>query len=314
LKLVVCAAIAAGLSLILWNVSLCRAQEQNEQAPEVAATDDGGPGDDVEAIRAGSQWFVKAFNKGDAKAVAAYWTETGDLVDEAGRVFSGRKEIADAYSSLFKSAPKTKLHVVIDSIRLLSQEAAIEEGRAMLDPAPAGSPATSKYLAVHVKIDGKWLMSTVRESRLELPSTFHHVSDLEWLIGTWVAEEHGAKTVSICRWIANKSFVERSFTVTKADGTETTGLQLIGWNPLEDHVQSWTFSSGGHAVGVWTAREDGWQAEIGGVTGDGVPTTATNTLRKLDDDAYVWQSTQRTVAGQSIADTEEIVLERQANK
>ena len=138
-------------------------------------------------------------------------------------------------------------------------------------------------------------MSTVRDTRVETPSTYRNVADLEWLIGTWTAEEHGAKTESVCRWVANKSFVERSYTVTHADGTTTSGVQLIGWNPPAGHVQSWNFSSdGGHAVGVWSPREGGWSAEIRGVTGDGAPTTAVNLLTRLDDNAYAWQSVQRT--------------------
>ena len=79
---------------------------------------------------------------------------------------------------------------------------------------------------------------------------------MEWLIGSWVAEEHGAKMETDCRWVANKSFVQRSYTVTLPDQTTTSGVQLIGFNPLEGHIQSWEFSpDGGHAVGVWTTHE-----------------------------------------------------------
>src|SRR4029453_4167853 len=163
-----------------------------------------------------------------------------------------------------------KIRLAIDSLKLLGDSAAIEDGRAMLDPAPAGAPATSKYTAIHVKVNGQWLMATVRDSRVETPSAFRNVADLEWLIGTWTAEENGAKTESVCRWVAGKSFVERSYTVTHAAGTSTSGVQLIGWNPQGGQVQSWNFTSdGGHAVGVWTPREGGWSAEIRGITGDG---------------------------------------------
>src|SRR6185436_3306757 len=133
------------------------------------------------------------------------------------------------------------------------------------------------------------LMSTVRDTRVETPSGYSKVADLEWLIGTWTAEEHGAKTVSVCRWVANKSFVERAYTITNHDGTTSSGLQIIGWNAQGEHVQSWNFSpDGGYAIGVWTPREGGWEAEVRGVTGAGTSTTATNHLRRLDDNAYVW--------------------------
>jgi hypothetical protein len=87
---------------------------------------------------------------------------------------------------------------------------------------------------------------------------------------------------------------------------------LIGWNPQGGHVQSWSFSpEGGHAVGIWTPQQDGWSAQMRGVAGDGTLTTAINQLRRLDDNAYVWQSIQRTAGGLALPDTDEMVLKRQ---
>jgi uncharacterized protein (TIGR02246 family) len=310
-KSLLCAALLA-----LLDGGVSRGQDREEPSandrPAPAASAEAA---ELAAIRAASEAFVAAFNAGDAQTVAAHWTPQGELVDEAGRKFTGREAIAKEYAALFESQPKSKMRIVIDALKLLSASAAIEEGRATLDPAPAGAPAISKYFVVHVKENGKWLMSTVRDSRVEVPSAYRHVADLEWLIGTWTADDHGAKTTSVCRWIAGKSLVERRYTLTQADGTTTSGLQLIGWNPAGGHVQSWNFSSdGGHAVGVWRAIDGGWQAEMSGVTGDGVPTSAINVLRRLDDNAYVWQSTSRTLAGQGLPDTDEVVLKRSTDQ
>jgi hypothetical protein len=212
----------------------------------------------------------------------------------------------------FAANPGVKLKLNIDAVKLVSGDTAIEDGRAALDPAPPGPPATSKYMAIHVRSGDKWLMSTVRDARVETPSGYRHVADLEWLIGKWTAEEHGAKSESVFRWVANKSFVERKFQTTRPDGTATSGVQLIGWNAAAGQIQSWSFTSdGGHAVGVWSPRAGGWSAEVHGVTGDGVPTTAVNLLTRLDDGGYSWQSVQRTAGGQSLPDTDEIVLKRQ---
>jgi uncharacterized protein (TIGR02246 family) len=304
---------AAACGYLLF-VSIGQAQDSparrdgDKPAANSSASDSSG---DLAAIRLQSQAFVAAFNAGDAKAVAGLWTENGDFTDESGRTFSGRAAIEREYAALFNANPGVKIRLTIDSLKLLSDSAAIEDGRASLDPAPAGALATSKYTAIHVKVGGKWLMSTVRDTRVEAPSAYRNVADLEWLIGTWTAEEHGAKTESVCRWVAGKSFVERKYTVTRPDGTATSGVQIIGWNPEGQYVQSWNFSAdGGHAVGVWTPRDGGWSAEIRGLTGDGTPTTAVNRLTKLDENAYVWQSVNRTAGGQSLPDTEEVVLKR----
>jgi uncharacterized protein (TIGR02246 family) len=269
---------------------------------------------ELAAIRAESDAFVAAFNKRDATAVAALWTEDGDFIDETGQRFAGREAIEKGYEQFFADHPRARIRILIDSLRLLSDSAAIEDGRTIVQPPPAGAPTIGNYTAVHIKVDGKWRLSTVRESTIETPSAYHQVADLEWLIGTWTAQEHGASSESTCRWIANKSFVQRSYKVTHADGSTITGVQIIGWNPRAGHVQSWNFSSdGGHAIGVWTPISGGWSAAIHGITGDGTPTVAVNVLTKLDDNAYVWQSMHRSAGGAPLPDTDEVVLKRQLN-
>ena len=268
---------------------------------------------DLAAIRQAAADFTASFNAGKASEVAAHWTEDGDYTNEDGAVYEGRAAIEQEYAAFFKANKGVRIQIVVDAVKLLSDSAAIEDGRAILDPPPAGAPAITKYTVVHVKVDGKWLMSTVRDTRLETASAYHNVADLEWLIGNWSAEEHGAKMESICRWVANKSFVERKYTVTHADHSTTSGVQLIGFNPQSNQIQSWNFSSdGGLAIGTWTPRENGWSAEVHGTTGSGVGTSAVNILTRLDDNAYTWQSVQRSAGGQSLPDTGEVVLKRQS--
>jgi uncharacterized protein (TIGR02246 family) len=294
------------MGVVLLACATLSAKEKPSAADERAS--------ELAAIRASSAAFENAFNQHDAKSLAEMWTADGDYIDEAGRVFAGREAIQKAYSDYFAVNDDVRMSVVIDALRLLSDTAAIEDGRAFLEPLPEGAPATSHYTVVHVKVDGKWLMSTVRDARVETASGYHNVEDLDWLIGTWTAEEQGGKMVSVCRWVANKSFVQRSYTVTRPDHTTTTGVQIIGFNPAAGHVQSWSFSSdGGHAIGVWTAREAGWEAAVEGVTGDGVSTTAINILKRLDDNAYVWRSVKRTAGGEALPDTGEVVLKRQVS-
>ena len=298
-------------AFLLATVGTCFALAQEADSSAVESSE-ATASTDLDAIRAGSGAFVNAFNKGDAKAVAALWTEDGEYLDDSGHSVSGRTEIEKEYADFFKANPKSQIKIVIDSVRLLSDSAAIENGHSFVEPAPVGAPEVSQYTAVHVKVDGKWLMASVRDTVVETPSTYSNIADLEWLIGTWVAEEHGTKIESVCRWVANKSFVERRYTATHTDGTKTSGLELIGWNPQQGHVQSWTFSpDGGHSIGTWSPTEEGWSAEMQGVTGDGVSTHSVNFLTRLDYQAYVWQSVQRAVGEIALPDTDEVVIKRQ---
>ncbi|MGC4007347.1 MAG: SgcJ/EcaC family oxidoreductase [Pirellulales bacterium] len=91
---------------------------------------------ELDAIRAESQRFVEAFNKRDAKTVADCWTERGEFVDDAGEKFEGRAAIAETYARRFKENPKSTIRIVIDSLRLLGETLAVEEGHTFIEPAP----------------------------------------------------------------------------------------------------------------------------------------------------------------------------------
>src|SRR5262249_30301653 len=148
----------------------------------------------------------------------------------------------------------------------------------------------------------------------ETASVNNHLQDFQWLVGTWRAEEHGATMEAVCRWVAEKSFLERSYSVKRSDKVVSSGVQIIGWNPQTERIQSWTFpSDGGHAVGLWTPRENGWAVEMSGLLADGATTSAVNLFTRIDDNAFTWQSVERTASGVRLPDAEEVVLRRAAD-
>lgn len=258
---------------------------------------------------------VIAFNKGDAKSFAAFWTPEGEYIDPSGQSFVGRGSIESHFAEVFAASPNAKLQLFTDSVRLLSDSTAIEDGRSIVESSPNSPAELSAYTAVYVKLDGKWLLASVRETWMNNSLNSEVLTDLEWLIGEWIAEENGVRTESKCRWIVNNKFVERAYTTTQIDGSVSSGVQIIGWNPQANHVQSWNFTEdGGHAVGVWSATEGGWLAKVTGTTGANVSTTAVNLLRRLDDNAYAWQSINRTVGDVRLPDTDEVIIRRKAGK
>jgi len=269
------------------------------------------PNPAVEAIKKEIVAFADAFNKRDAKAVAAFWSAEGEYVDDNGRAFVGRNTIETYYTELLKEIPDVKLKLVSDSIRLLGDTVAVEDGQAVLEPKPKGDNGSSKYTAIYTKVGNRWLLASVRDSNIDTASPSNDLVDLEWLIGDWTAEENGTTTESKCRWIVDKQFVERSYTTTMIDGSKTSGLQIIGWNPQANRMQSWSFTAdGGSAIGVWSAIDSGWAAKVIGTTGSGDSTSAVNTLKRIDDNAYAWQSTDRTIGDVNLPDTNEVVIRR----
>ena len=305
---------ACGIVFLLGIIPCSSIYSQTPSAPPTAVKAPGAKTSSdaiVETIQKEVAASILAFNKRDAKAVAAFWTKDCEYVDESGQTFIGRGAVEKLYTELFAAQPEAKLQIMTDSIRLLSDSVAIEDGQSLFEPSPAAASIISKHTAIHVKVDGKWLLASVRETSVDKSSTSDDLADLEWLIGDWTAEENGARTESKCRWIVNKKFVERSYTTTQVDGTVTTGLQIIGWNTQGNHVQSWNFSAdGGHAIGIWSAIEGGWLAKVSGTTGQSVSTTAVNLLKRLDDNAYVWQSVDRTIGEVRLADTDEVIMRR----
>ncbi len=265
---------------------------------------------EVQAIRATAVAFEKAFDAGDAQALAALWTPQGDYVDENGMLSQGREAIEKKYASLFQQRPGMKMKIDVASIRLLGPNVAMEDGSAALISEAGHAISASRYAAVHTKDQGKWLLSAVRDMPVEASSN-EALKALEHFIGDWVARRDEATVHTHCRWIAAGRFLERTYTVKKKDAAVVSGTQIIGWDPAAQVIRSWTFdSTGGHGQGAWTAVEGGWVIESEGVLADGALSSSTELLRLVGDNILGWQSVDRVAGGQPLADTEEVVLER----
>ena len=151
------------------------------------------PSAEEKAVRQTAQAFTDAFNKGDAKAVAALWAPDGDY--SIGRdTVKGRDAIQKLYEEFFKAHPGSKMEINVESVRVYAPTVAIEQGTASVTESPNGPPTASAYSAVHVKQkDGKWLMASVSES--EMPTLLKQdLSELSWLIGDWIAEQKRAES------------------------------------------------------------------------------------------------------------------------
>lgn len=265
----------------------------------------------VEAVKKTAQAFADAFNKHDAKAVAALWSEDGEYVDAAGQRFDGRAAIEKEYAEFFAAMPQAKITVVVDDVRPAGPAAAIEDGHTQLAIEGKSAVSAARYTAVHAKIGDRWLMSSVRDVATIATPGESNLHDLEWLIGNWVSEQNGGRLEVECKWLAEKRFLERRYSVTRDGQAVGAGLQVIGWNGAAQTIESWTFTSdGGHAVGVWIPRRGGWVIENTGLLADGTPTTAVNFFVRIDDNSLSWKSVERSAGAALLPDSDEVVLKR----
>jgi len=293
--------------------ALARAQSAaGRPASAVAASTTLAPGaaDAEKAIRATAAQFVVAFNKHDAKAVAALWAVDGDYLDEMGTLSTGREVIEKYYADYFASEPEGMIALNVDAIRVLGPDTAVEDGSSAVTATPQAAPILGRYTVVHVKRDGVWQMASVRELKAEPAAAADPLADLAWMVGTWHAEHLGAEMEIDVRWLANKAFVEATYSQRVGETVTPTATQIIGMNPGTGRIMSWMFSGDrGVATGDWTSTDAGWTIDYHGVRGDGAPTTAVNLLFRQND-ALVWKSTDRVVAGVAVPDAEEVVLKR----
>ena len=289
------------LAFVASGVALAIAQEEttSQQATPASRRDQ-----DEQAIRVSAEEFKRAFDAGDAAAIASLYTADAEYVTPDGTVINGRDSIEQEYASFFEENPGSKIRIATTSLRFAGPNVAIEDGTTQVLPPPIGPPAIGVYTVVLVKQDGKWLTASCRESYRESPSLYENLRALEPLLGSWVVESEGRRVETNIEWVANKSFIKRTYTVQENDHVVSSGLQIIGWDPANRQVISWMFdSSGGYGQGVWTQDEKGWIVEATGVLRDGGQTTATYLLSQSADDAFTWQSIGRTVDGERLPDS-----------
>jgi uncharacterized protein (TIGR02246 family) len=266
---------------------------------------------DEKAIRATSAAFVKAFNAGDAKAIADLLTEDAESTDEDGTVVQGKWAVADLFAQAFAASPGSKMETRIDSIRFLTPEVAKEEGRSTITPAGEGAPDVDRYSVLYVKKDGKWLQSSIREHPEQDLSPHERLKELEWMLGEWVDESDSAVIFTTCRWSEDQNFLLRLYRIQVQGKPALNGTQRIGWDPATGQFKSWVFDSqGGYSEGLWSREGNRWVVKLSGPLRDGKITTETNIITKVRDGMARWQSVDRTVAGRLLPDTREFVLVR----
>jgi len=261
-------------------------------------TSDEQSSSDEAAIRSAGQSFLKAFQDGDAKALAAHWTENGEYFGEDGTSIRGRAAIEKAYADSFaKRKAKPEVEIEVTSIRFPSKDTAIEEG--YFKVRSGKEPATSsKYAVLHARDGGKWLMALMRE----WPSEGTSLRDLEWLIGSWEAKHDDTEVHTTYTWWGDKAFIHVDLKIKQKDRT-SEGFQMIGQDASAGRLKSWTFDRGGsYGEATWSRDGKKWILDSSSVLDDGGVMSATHIITPIDRDTFTFQSVNRTLDGEAASD------------
>lgn len=251
------------------------------------------------AVAATAAATVKAFNAGDAKALAGMFLADGELVDENGTVTTGRAEIEALFGRFFARFPKATLELEVTDTRGVGDEMLIEEGVRRITADQNAAVAQVRYVAVRMKDGDRWPLASYREFADDpLPTGAEMLAPLDWLVGEWVDESPEGTTRISYRWSDDGNFLLGDYNLSVGGAPTSTSQQRIGWDPVEGRLRSWTFDSdGGFSEGEWTAADDAWLVRSEATLPDGTTGSATVTIRPTDADHFVVESTDRVVAG-----------------
>ena len=275
----------------------------------------GDQSEDEAAIRKSAAAYVDAFNRKDAKAIAAQWAPDAVYTNSmTGEQVVGRKAIGEQLVAMFEESKDTRLEVVVNSVNFVSPHVAVEEGTVRV-LVPNAEPDETVYSAVHIKIEGKWFIDRISEESVQIiRSNYSRLKDLEWMIGTWVDQDDESKVETTCRWTKNQNFITRSFKISVNGESDLSGMQLIGWDPSTQNIRSWVFDSdGGFGKATWTKKENRWMINASATLPDGRRSSAVKIITVVDDDTITWQSTGRALDGEILPNIDPIKLTRNSD-
>jgi len=251
------------------------------------------------AIVANDRAYEAAYAKADVATLISAFADDAEYTADDGRTFTGRAEIEGALRAGLLANKGAKLTITADTVRVLGPEAVLEKGSTLVTP-KSGEPSGALFTAIHQKKDGKWKISTLVETPLPVATPHDRLAELAWLIGEW---EDSDKTNDLSVrsqyiWARGGNYITRNVTVKRAGEVTLEGWQVIGWDPVEERIRSWTFDGeGGFSEGRWTHEGERWLLREVGFAPDGSRTSADNTFTKTSADRITWESNNRTLDG-----------------
>jgi uncharacterized protein (TIGR02246 family) len=259
--------------------------------------------------------FAKAYTAGDAKVLAAFFTDDLVLIDPEGTATRGKAAVSDMYAGAFQENPGLKLEAQVAEVRFITPDVARVEGQSRLSSEGDASEFT-RFSSLLVRKDGKWQAAEIREftAPAEDVTPYERLRELEWMVGHWVDESGNNKVESDVRWADNNSYLIRTYTANIQGDKPTSGTMFIGWDPQSGQIKSWNFDSeGGHGEGLWTRSADNeWVIKAQGVMRDGRPNSATLVHTILNKDSVRTNSIDRIVGGQLAPDIVDVVMVKKA--
>ena len=252
--------------------------------------------------------YQEAFDRGDAKALASFYAEDVDYIDQDGVEVKGRGEMEKLFIENFQANPGAKIAINIEEVKQLTPDVQVNCGVATVTPTN-GTAESTRYEAILVKKADRWQISQLTQTAAPAPSASSQLQALKWLIGSWENKDADQTVESKVEWAGDNNFLVRTFKVRGE--ADTDGWEIVGWDPDRQQIRSWIFdSNGGFGESSWSYDDGHWLIRASNVLPDGSRSTAENVLTRIDDDQFTWESQNRTLDGESQPAVPKVVVHR----
>ncbi|MCC6979467.1 MAG: SgcJ/EcaC family oxidoreductase [Candidatus Melainabacteria bacterium] len=267
-------------------------------------------GDAESAIKNQLSSLAAAAMKADAEQMASFFALDGSYVNEDGLRVVGRPSLKEHFAKHVSPEMNGALKLEPHQIRLIGNDTAWIEGSTTRQIANQKS-TDARFTMLLTNQNGTWVIQSATETTVTPKGSAAKLSDLDWLVGDWVAERGTEKVRMTAEKVGNGNFLHLKYLIAKAGETPKIDTQVIGWDPNRDQIISWHFdSSGGFGYGRWRKQDNKWIINAEGVEQSGWNSTATNVISSVDKNSFQWQSMRRTVDGLTFADTEPLTVKR----
>ena len=253
--------------------------------------------------------YQEAYDRGDAKTLASFYAEDVDYIDQDGVEVKGRGEMEKLFIQNFQANPGAKIAITLEEVKPLTPDVQVNRGVATVT-ATSGLTESTRYAAVLAKKNDGWQICQLTETAAPAPTASSQLHALKWLIGNWENKDADQTVETKVEWAGDKNFLVRTFKLKNEEG-ETDGWEIVGWDPARQEIRSWIFdSNGGFGESSWSYDGGHWLIRASNVLPDGSRSTAENLLTKIDDNAFTWESQNRTLDGGSEPSVPKIVVHR----
>lgn len=269
-----------------------------------------------DTIKAKVEAYEKAFNAGDAPALARMWAPDGNYINTDGWVSTGRDQLEKLHAHILADKPKATIKVFVGSISNSANDsdAVIERGIVVMRDTTGGIVSRSPYIAIHRKIGGEWLLQSVVEmSTATLPA---QVSDLDWMLGSWKAS-NADNTVTLTNTMqpSGHLMVSDIEVVQGKSSPAQHEMIMTTVDPSSGKLTAFLFdANGGYGRGIWHQNNGKWYLNTHRTKPDGTTLDAVIVMKRDSENSISWQTVSRTADGITLRDLPEVVVTRTSTK